>query len=106
MSDPDSQREPTPPPKPPRSYQTPTGPTSTAQSQLLADEQYARQLAHHYSGTNAYRGSPLPGSKDFQDSQKVRHKGEMGMRPSERHEEREHSFIDGMFTSLMLPSYL
>ncbi|KAK4945174.1 ubiquitin-binding protein cue5 [Elasticomyces elasticus] len=48
MSDPDSQREPEPPAKPPRpAAQTPT---STKTSQLEADELYARQLAEHYSG--------------------------------------------------------
>src|ERR1700712_5470064 len=48
MSDPDAVREPTPPPQPPR----PTAPRvgSTPQSQLEADEQYARQLAEHYGG--------------------------------------------------------
>ncbi|KAL8709477.1 MAG: hypothetical protein Q9220_005860 [cf. Caloplaca sp. 1 TL-2023] len=66
MSDPDAQKdEPPPPPQPPR---RPTGPTSTAQSQLAADEQYARQLAEHYNGAAAYgaprgspRGRPNPG---------------------------------------------
>jgi hypothetical protein len=100
MSDPDSQKEPTPPPKPPRPQQVPAGPTSTAESQLLADEQYARQLAHHYSGADAYRGSPLSGTRGRQDSNQVRSRKEMGMKPAETHEEREHSFIDGMFSAI------
>lgn len=49
MSDPDAVREPTPPPQPPRPQaQQRVG--STPQSQLEADEQYARQLAEHYGG--------------------------------------------------------
>ena len=96
MSDPDSQREPTPPPKPPRTYQAPTGPTSTAQSQLLADEQYARQLAHHYHGTETHRGSPVPGTRGRQVSSDVGARRGTGLRPTEPHEEREYSFIDGM----------
>lgn len=46
MSDPDAVREPTPPPQPPR----PTA-NRTAQSQVEADERYARQLAEHYGGS-------------------------------------------------------
>lgn len=66
MSDPDSQREPEPPAKPPR-------PTQQKLSQLEADELYARQLAEHYSGADRQqpqrRGSGgrynehLPGSR-------------------------------------------
>lgn len=96
MSDPDSQREPTPPPKPPRPYQAPVEPTSTTQSQLLADEQYARQLAHHYQGSDAYRGPPLRGSRGFQESDDTRARREIGMKTGEHNEDREHSFIDGM----------
>lgn len=99
MSDPDSQKEPTPPPKPPRTFQAPAGPTATAQSQLLADEQYARQLAHHYSGTDAYRGSPVPGPRGRQDLNDIRAKRDVGLRTNESYEDREHSFIDGMSTS-------
>jgi len=50
MSDPDSQREPEPPAKPPRPTQQ-QPPTSTKLSQLEADELYARQLAEHYGGS-------------------------------------------------------
>lgn len=102
MSDPDSQREPAPPPKPPRTYQAPAGPTSTAQSQLLADEQYARQLAHHYSGTDNYRGPPVPGTRGRQVSNDVGARTETGPRV----EDREYSFIEGIFISSMLPSNL
>lgn len=48
MSDPDAIREPTPPPQPPRPAAVRVG--STPQSQVEADEQYARQLAEHYGG--------------------------------------------------------
>ncbi len=43
MSDPDAVTEPTPPPQPPRPQAQRVG--STPQSQLEADEHYARQLA-------------------------------------------------------------
>lgn len=56
MSDPDAVREASPPPQPPRPVVAPrTG--STPQSQLEADEQYARQLAEHYSGDYGPRTS-------------------------------------------------
>lgn len=106
MSDPDSQREPTPPPKPPRPYRAPSGPTSTTQSQLLADEQYARQLAHHYHGTDAYRGSPIRGPRGLQDSDDIRARRDIGIKPGEHNEEREHSFIDGEFAIHMPPANL
>ena len=91
MSDPDARREPTPPPQPPR---RPTGPTSTAQNQLAADEQYARQLAEHYNGAAAY-GAPQQRSRGRQypptpGPQRT------GSRQFGENEERERSFIDGM----------
>lgn len=72
MTDPDSQREPGPPAKPPRpARQAP--PTSTKLSQLEADELYARQLAEQYGhGSGQQRRSRdsqgsfnehLPGSR-------------------------------------------
>lgn len=93
MSDPDAQRnEPTPPPQPPR---RPTAPTSTAQSQLAADEQYARQLAEHYNGAAAY-GGPRGGSRVRQNPTVTGPK-KTGSRQYEAYdEERERSFIDGM----------
>ncbi|KIX10635.1 uncharacterized protein Z518_01719 [Rhinocladiella mackenziei CBS 650.93] len=51
MTDPDSQREPDPPAKPPRPTQQGSH-TSAKLSQLEADELYARQLAEHYSGAD------------------------------------------------------
>ena len=56
MSDPNAAREPSPPPHPPRPAAAPRV-GSTPQSQLEADEQYARQLAEHYSGGYASRTS-------------------------------------------------
>ncbi|RDW62745.1 hypothetical protein BP5796_11047 [Coleophoma crateriformis] len=83
MSDPDAVREPTPPPQPPRPSVNRTG--STPQSQLEADEQYARQLAEHYGNAGtAYgpRGSGMP-----------RGRQQTGLRPDESREE-ERSFLD------------
>lgn len=93
MSDPDAQKdEPSPPPRPPR---RPTAPTSTAQSQLAADEQYARQLAEHYNGAAAY-GGPRSGSRGRQ-SQPVTGWQRTGSKPNEAYDDdRERSFIDGM----------
>jgi len=54
MSDPDANREPIPPPQPPRPVAA-AHPGSTPQSQLEADELYARQLAEHYDSTRSYR---------------------------------------------------
>lgn len=52
MSDPDAVREPIPPPQPPRPTAQHAG--STPQTQLEADEQYARQLAEHYGSGGSY----------------------------------------------------
>ncbi|KAL8721109.1 MAG: hypothetical protein Q9225_002132 [Loekoesia sp. 1 TL-2023] len=91
MSDPDAQRnEPTPPPQPPR---RPTVPTSTAQSQLAADEQYARQLAEHYNGAAAY-GGPRGGSKARQNPTVTGPKRTGSRKYEVYDEERERSFID------------
>ncbi|MCJ1361713.1 ubiquitin-binding protein cue5 [Acarospora aff. strigata] len=94
MSDPDSQKEPTPPPQPPRPVQQPLGTTSTAQSQLQADEQYARQLAEHYSGAGAYGAAPRSGSRGRRDPPLPRRKQETGLKPNELYDDREHSFLD------------
>lgn len=96
MSDPESQIDPTPPLQPPRPNDAPHKPTSTAQSQLLADEQYARQLAQHYSGTAAHAGAPRTGSRGRQNQNFSSAKQETGLRPKEGDENREYSFIDGM----------
>src|ERR1035437_9392812 len=85
MSDPDAVIEPTPPPQPPRPTAPRTG--STPQSQLEADEQYARQLAEHYGGgwggqprnTSRGRGGILPRQQTG---------------PRRTSSEEEHSFLE------------
>ncbi|KAL8943094.1 MAG: hypothetical protein Q9216_001294 [Gyalolechia sp. 2 TL-2023] len=91
MSDPDAQqKEPTPPPQPPR---RPTAPTSAAQSQMAADEQYARQLAEHYNGAAAY-GAPPGGSRGRQNNPMTGSQ-RIGSRGQEAYDEdRERNFID------------
>ena len=91
MSDPDAQDEPTPPPQPPRRPQSPHVPTATAQSQLAADEQYARQLAEHYNGAAAY-GAPRSGPRGGQQNAGLRSRQNNDLYDDE---ERERSFIDG-----------
>lgn len=86
MSDPDAVREPTPPPQPPRPSATRVG--STPQSQLEADEQYARQLAEHYgggSGRGGAYGQPSSGQRGQQR--------QTGPHPDDPYGEN-HSFID------------
>ena len=46
------------------------GPTSTEESQLLADERYARQLAEHYNGALAYGEGPRSGSGNRRPQQR------------------------------------
>ena len=94
MSDPDSQHEPAPPPQPPRPVSS--AKLHTGQSQLEADEQYARQLAEQYNGTAAYGGPPRSISKDQRAPRGSRNR-DTGLKPSELYDDdREHSFIDGM----------
>ena len=94
MSDPDAQVEPVPPPKPPRRTQSPLAPTATAQSQLAADEQYARQLAEHYNGAAAYE-APRNGSRGRQQNTGMMQKQTSKQNDLYDDEERERSFIDG-----------
>ncbi len=82
MTDPDSQQDIPPPAKPPRPAPHSGVPTPTAQSQLEADEMYARQLHEHYSGANRPQRQNLPPS---QQAPRERRPGE---------EEREYSFLD------------
>lgn len=81
MSDPDAVREPSPPPQPPRPTAQRAG--STPQSQMEADEQYARQLAEHYGGGGGY--GPRSASQ--------RGRQQTGLRPPENDEDN-HSFLD------------
>lgn len=96
MTDPDSQKEPAPPPQPPRPAQAPIGPTSTAQSQVEADEQYARQLAEHYSGSPAHGGQPRSQSGGRRDPTVPKANRDTGLKPNELYDDRDHSFLDGM----------
>lgn len=96
MTDPESQTEPAPPPQPPRPAQVPIGPTSTAQSQVEADEQYARQLAEHYGGASAYGGQLRTYSAGRRDPALPRPKKDTGLKPNELYDDRDHSFLDGM----------
>ncbi|MCJ1399024.1 ubiquitin-binding protein cue5 [Xylographa trunciseda] len=93
MSDPDSLREPAPPPQPPRPL--PSAKPPTGQSQLEADEQYARQLAEQYNGATAYGGPPISNSRDQRAPRGVRPSRDTGLKPNELYDnDREHSFID------------
>jgi len=85
MSDPDAAREPSPPPQPPRPQAQRAG--STPQSQLEADEQYARQLAEHYGG--GWGEGPRSNSRGAQPRRQ-----QTGYRPASSPEREEHSFID------------
>ena len=98
MSDPDSQKEPPPPAQPPRPAFAAAAPTSTAQSQLEADELYARQLAEHYSGAGGYGGDgqrrTSSGWGSSRDPQLPRQKKETGLKPNEMYDD-DHSFFNG-----------
>ncbi|MCJ1355081.1 MAG: ubiquitin-binding protein cue5 [Icmadophila ericetorum] len=98
MSDPDSQREPTPPPQPPRpqsqTQYTPQPPA--AMSQMEADEMYARQLAAQYNAAPTYGGAPRSSSESrgVQEPRMPRpQKRQTGLKPNELYDDR-HSFID------------
>jgi len=97
MSDPDSQiePEPTPPPQPPRPKRTPIAPTSTEESQLLADEQYARQLAEHYNSSASYTPAPRNTSGQRREPAPLRSKTNTSLGPNEVYDDRERSFLDG-----------
>jgi len=86
MTDPDAAQHEQPPPQPPRPVQQPVPAGSTPQSQLEADEMYARQLAQHYENVGAYeqRTSNRHGGPDYQGSSRSRN--ETG--------ERDRSFLD------------
>jgi hypothetical protein len=86
MSDPDFQ-EPIPPPPPRKS-------SATAVSQLEADAIYARQLAQHYDNQQSQGGY---GARTHGDPPLPRRQ-QTGLKPNELYDDREHSFIDGMFT--------
>ena len=96
MSDPDSQREPTPPHQPPRPQ--PTVRNTPVQTQLEADALYARRLAEQYNVSSAYETepySPRSSSKDQREPRLPRKKKETGLKANEMYDDRERSFIDG-----------
>lgn len=88
MSDPDALQhdaaaddEQPPPPQPPRPV--------NAQSQLEADEAYARRLAEHYESA-AYEAR----TSSSRDGGRPVRRQQTGLKPNELYDDREHSFID------------
>lgn len=91
MSDPDAvhpdAEDDVPPPQPPR--------PQNAQSQLEADEAYARRLAEHYESA-AYEAR-TSNRRDLPPSRPGRpggRGGQTGLKPNELYDDHEHSFID------------
>ena len=95
MSDPDSQQEPPPPPQPPRPVPATRRAPTTPQSQVEADEAYARQLYEEYNGTSTLGGHPRSVSRGNRQPALPKPKRETGLKPNELYDDREHSFIDG-----------
>lgn len=92
MSDPEAVTDATPPPQPPRPSTTRIG--STPQSQLEADEQYARQLAEHYGGGGSRNGGA--GQYARSGSQRGLHQQQQrqsGPHPDDPYDENR-SFLD------------
>lgn len=92
MTDPDAVQNDAPPPPPPRPVAEPAGPTSTAQSQLEADEEYARRLAEHYENVGAYEARTA--NNMHQGPGVPRGRQQTGLGPNDQYDEREHSFLD------------
>lgn len=86
MTDPEAAIE-IPPPHPPRPTGQPGGQPvgSTPQSQLEADEQYARQLAEHYGGGGSYGPRTSSQGAPYQQSR---------FPSNDQHPYEERSFID------------
>ncbi len=96
MSDPDA-AEPPPPAQPPRPARAPTGPMSTKEDQLAADERYARQLAEHYNGAAAYENPPRSRSGGRRPQPREPPRSGSAYRAEELHDDRDRSFFDGMW---------
>ncbi|KAK3344014.1 hypothetical protein B0T25DRAFT_314588 [Lasiosphaeria hispida] len=94
MTDPDAVQQDLPPPPPPRPAAEPLGPTSTAQSQLEADEIYARQLAEHYENVGAYEARTANRGGGVPSGGVPRGRQQTGLSPSENYDDRERSFLD------------
>jgi hypothetical protein len=93
MTDPDAQREPEPPAKPPRPAKQQQAPTNL--SQLEADELYARQLAEHYSGADRSQGPQRRASGGrFNEGLQGSRPGRPGAKP-DPDDVPWRSFIDG-----------
>ncbi|PGH19158.1 hypothetical protein AJ80_04238 [Polytolypa hystricis UAMH7299] len=90
MSDPNAQQEDLPPIKPPRPSMQPT---STTQTQLEADEMYARQLAEHYGGTGQPRQRSQESGWD-NEPRLPRPRQQTGLKPNELYDDRDHSFFE------------
>ncbi len=99
MSDPDA-AEPTPPIKPPRPQGVPTGPTSTEEDQLAADERYARQLAEHYNGAASYEGPPRSMSATRRSIPREAARRENAPRREDFDDDRDRNFFDGKWLIL------
>lgn len=84
MTDPEAAKEneqsEVPPPPPPR----PASATAHL-SQMEADEQYARQLAQHYERSGTRQREPRPYHRS---------RNEMGLKPNELYDDRDHSFLE------------
>lgn len=96
MSDPDA-AEPTPPVQPPRPQRAPTGPTSTEEDQLAADERFARQLAEHYNGAAAYEAPPRSVSGARRSHPRDPPRGGGAPRREDFDNDRDRSFFDGIW---------
>ena len=98
MTDPDAAERDRPPPPPPRPVSEPVGPTSTEQSQLEADELYARQLAEHYENVGSYEARTSnqhrAGGGRGGAGAMPRGRQQTGLGPQDDPYDREHSFID------------
>lgn len=95
MSDPDA-AEPPPPPQPPRPVRAVTGPTSTEEGQLEADERYARQLAEHYNGAAAYGKTRSSGEGARRAPGRGPARPTSGSRPNEYDGDDGPNWFDGM----------
>ncbi|CAK7273895.1 ubiquitin-binding protein cue5 [Sporothrix epigloea] len=99
MTDPSAvQQEPAPPPPPPRPAVSPAGRLSP-NSQMLADEEYARQLARRYETEDGdYEARTSRGRGYYDDGGRTRQhnqpRGETGLKPNELWGDKEHSFLD------------
>lgn len=101
MTDPDAAARDRPPPPPPRPVAEPVGPTSTEQSQLEADELYARQLAEHYENVGSYEARTSNqqhraggGGRGGAGAGMPRGRQQTGLGPQDDPYDREHSFLD------------